>query len=169
MAKIDAMLDSVNEALASVKRIAKEIRPPQLDALGLVGAIQWDIDQTEKKTGLKGTVSVEPVDFEIKGQISTVLYRVFREALTNILRHAQAEQIFIRLSQRLDSVILTIRDDGRGITKKELKGTSSLGLVGIRERVRMVGGTFTIEGKTGSGTLLSIEVPLTKKNGESKS
>jgi len=169
MAKIDAMLESVNEALASVKRIAKEIRPPQLDALGLVGAIQWDIDQTQKKTGLKGTVSVDSADFEIKGQVSTVLYRVFREALTNILRHAQAKQIFIRLSQRLDSVILTIRDDGRGITKKELKGTSSLGLVGIRERVRMVGGTFTIEGKTGSGTLLSIEVPLTKKNGESKS
>ena len=168
IAKIDGMLESVNEALASVKRIAKEIRPPQLDALGLVGAIQWDIDQTEKKTGLKGTVSVEPVDFEIKGQISTVLYRVFREALTNILRHAQAEQIFIRLSQRSDSVILTIRDNGRGITKKELKGTSSLGLVGIRERIRMVGGTLTIEGKTGSGTLLSIEVPLKKKNGESK-
>ena len=168
IAKIDGMLESVNEALASVKRIAKEIRPPQLDALGLVGAIQWDIDQTEKKTGLKGTVSVEPVDFEIKGQISTVLYRVFREALTNILRHAQAEQIFIRLSQRLDSVILTIRDNGRGITKKELKGTTSLGLVGIRERIRMVGGTLTIEGKTGSGTLLSIEVPLKKKNGESK-
>jgi PAS domain S-box-containing protein len=169
IAKIDGMLESVNEALASVKRIAKEIRPPQLDALGLVGAIQWDIDQTEKKTGLKGIVSVEPADFEIKGQISTVLYRVFREALTNILRHAQAEQIFIRLSQRLDSVILTIRDDGRGITKKELKGTSSLGLVGIRERIRMVGGTLVIEGKTGSGTLLSIEVPLKKKNGESKS
>ena len=68
--RIDAMMESVNDALASVKRISKEIRPPQLDALGLTGAIQWDIDQTEKKTGLKGTVSVEPVDFEIKGQIN---------------------------------------------------------------------------------------------------
>jgi PAS domain S-box-containing protein len=165
-AKIDGMMESVNEALASVKRIAKEIRPPQLDALGLVGAIQWDIDQAEKKTGLRGTVSFEPADFEIKGQISTVLYRVFREALTNILRHAHAEQIFVRLSQRMGSVILTIRDDGRGITKKELKGTSSLGLVGIRERIRMVGGTLTIEGKTGSGTMLSMEVPLKKKNGD---
>jgi signal transduction histidine kinase len=169
IAKTDAMMESINEALASVKRIAKEIRPPQLDALGLVGAIQWDIDQAEKKTGLKGTVSFEPADFEIKGQLSTVLYRVFREALTNILRHAHAEQIFVRLSQRLDSIILIIRDDGRGITKKELKGTSSLGLVGIRERIRMVGGTLTIEGKTGSGTMVSVEVPMKKKNGDSKS
>ena len=167
IAKIDAMMESVNEALASVKRIAKEIRPPQLDALGLVGAIQWDIDQAEKKTGLKGVVNVEPAEFEIKGQISTVLYRVFREALTNILRHSQAKQIFVRLMQRSDSVSVTIRDDGRGITKKELKGTTSLGLIGIRERIRMVGGTLTIEGKTGSGTVLSVEVPLKKKNGDS--
>ncbi len=167
IAKIDAMMESVNEALASVKRIAKEIRPPQLDALGLVGAIQWDIDQAEKKMGIKGIVTVEPAEFEIKGQISTVLYRVFREALTNILRHAQAKQIFVRLIWRSGSVILTVRDDGRGITKRELKGKTSLGLVGIRERIRMVEGTLTIEGKPGSGTMVSVEVPLKKKNGES--
>jgi PAS domain S-box-containing protein len=170
IARIDAMMESVNEALASVKRISKEIRPPQLEALGLIGAIQWDVDQVEKKTGLKGIVTVEPAEVEIKGQVSTVLYRVFREALTNVLRHADATHVFIRLSQRLDSIFLTIRDDGRGITKKELKGTKSLGLVGIRERLRMVGGTFTIEGKTGSGTVLSVEVPRNKKeNGDSKS
>ncbi|MCX6120767.1 MAG: CIA30 family protein [Ignavibacteriales bacterium] len=169
IARIDAMMESVNEALASVKRISKEIRPPQLEALGLIGAIQWDIDQVEKKTGLKSIVTVEPAEVEIKGQVSTVLYRVFREALTNVLRHADATHVFIRLSQRLDSIFLIIRDNGRGITKKELKGTKSLGLVGIRERLRMVGGTFTIEGKTGSGTILSVEVPLKKKKGDSKS
>jgi PAS domain S-box-containing protein len=167
IARIDAMMESVNEALASVKRISKEIRPPQLDALGLIGAIQWDIDQVQKKTGLKGIVTVEPAEVEIKGQVSAVLYRVFREALTNILRHANAEHVFIKLSRRLGSINFTIRDDGRGITKKELKGTTSLGLVGIRERLRMIGGSFTIEGKTGSGTVLSVEVPLKKKNGDS--
>ena len=168
--RIDAMMESVNEALASVKRISKEIRPPQLDALGLIGAIQWDIDQVEKKTGLKGIMTGETAELDIQGQVSTVLYRVFREALTNILRHANANHVYIKLSQQLGSVILTIKDDGRGITKKELKGTTSLGLVGIRERLRMVGGTFTIEGKAGSGTVLSVEVPLKKKKiGESKS
>jgi PAS domain S-box-containing protein len=168
--RVDAMMASVNEALASVKRISKEIRPPQLDALGLVGAIQWDIDQVEKKTGLKGIVTVDPAEIEIKSQVKTILYQVFREALTNTLRHAQAEHLFISLSHRLGFVILTIRDDGRGITKKELKGTTSLGLVGIRERVRMVGGTFSIEGKSGAGTVLTVEVPMKKKkNGESES
>jgi PAS domain S-box-containing protein len=163
IAKIDAMMTSLNDALASVKRISREIRPPQLDALGLSGALQWDIEQAEKKIGLKGYVTLEPEEFEVRGQISTVLYRVFREALTNIVRHAQARQVFIRLSQRSDSIVLSIRDDGRGITKQELKGERSLGLVGIRERIRMVGGTLTIEGKAGKGTMLVAEVPLVKK------
>jgi PAS domain S-box-containing protein len=166
--KIDTMMDSLNEALASVKRISKEVRPPQLDALGLSGALQWDIDQMEKKIGIKGNVTIEPAEFELKGQLSTVLYRIFREALTNVVRHSQAQHIYVRLAKHQESVIFSIRDDGRGITKKELKGETSLGLVGIRERTRMVGGTLTIEGKPGEGTMISVEVPLDKKkNGDS--
>ena len=161
--KIDGMMDALNEALASVKRISKEIRPPQLDALGLGGSIQWDIDQVEKKTGLKGIVTIEPAEFEVKAQIGGALYRVFREALTNIVRHAQAKHVYIRLVQRQDSIILAIRDDGRGITKKELTNTATLGLVGIRERIRMIKGTLTFEGKSGKGTMLTVEVPLSKK------
>lgn len=161
--KIDSMMNSLNEALASVKRISKEIRPPQLDALGLGGALQWDIEQVEKKIGLKGIVTIEPGEFEVKGQISTVLYRVFREALTNIVRHAQAQHVYVRLLQRPDSIIFSIRDDGRGITKKESRGETSLGLIGMRERLRMVNGTLTIEGKTGQGTMVLVKVPLSKK------
>jgi PAS domain S-box-containing protein len=168
--KIDEMMNSLNEALASVKRISKEIRPPQLDALGLGGALQWDIDQMEKKIGIKGLVMIEPAELEVKGQIAAVLYRIFREALTNVVRHAQAQNVFVRLTQKVDSIQFSIRDDGRGITKKELIGDTSLGLVGIRERIRMVGGTLTVDGKPGKGTSLSVEVPLnTKDNGEGKS
>jgi PAS domain S-box-containing protein len=170
LVKIDGMMDALNEALASVKRISKEIRPPQLEALGLGGSIQWDIDQVEKKTGLKGMVTIEPAELEVKAQIGEVLYRVFREALTNIVRHAQAEHVYVRLTRRLDSIILTIRDDGRGITKKELTNTTTLGLVGIRERIRTISGTLALEGKSGQGTMLSVEVPLKKKrNGDRKS
>jgi PAS domain S-box-containing protein len=163
IAKINSMMDSLNEALASVKRISKEIRPPQLDALGLGGALKWDIDQVEKKTGLKGIVTIEPAEFEVKGQISTVLYRIFRESLTNVIRHAQAQNVYIRLSHKPNSIVLSIRDDGRGITKKELAGLTSLGFVGMRERVRMIGGTLTVEGKHGKGTMISVEVPIGKK------
>ncbi len=163
MMKIDGMMDALNEALASVKRISKEIRPPQLEALGLGGSIQWDIDQVEKKTGLLGIVTIEPAEFEVKAKIGEVLYRIFREALTNIVRHAQAQHVYIRLIQRQDSIILSIRDDGRGITKKELTNTTTLGLVGIRERIRTISGTLTLDGKPGNGTMLTVEVPLSKQ------
>jgi signal transduction histidine kinase len=168
IAKTDEMMASVNDALASVKRISKEIRPPQLDALGLGGALQWDIDQIEKKIGIKGSVNIEPVEFEVKGQIATVLYRVFREAMTNIVRHAHAKNIFIQLIQRVDSIFFSIRDDGRGITKKEMAGETSLGLVGIRERIRMVNGTLVIDSKPGKGTALLVEVPFNKVNNGEK-
>ena len=161
--KINGMMDALNEALASVKRISKEIRPPQLDALGLGGAIQWDIDQMGKKTGIKGIVTIEPTELEVKDQISAVLYRVFREALTNVVRHAQAKYVYVRLIRRMDSITLSIRDDGRGIKKKELANVTSLGLVGIRERIRMISGTLTLEGKSGKGTLLLVEVPLSNE------
>ncbi len=92
-----------------MKRISKEIRPPQLDALGLGGALQWDIDQIEKKIGIKGIVTIEPPEFEVKGQIATVLYRVFREALTNVVRHAEAQNMFIRLSKKSDSVVFSVQ------------------------------------------------------------
>jgi len=170
IAKIDEMMVSLNEALASVKRISKEIRPPQLDALGLSGALQWDVDQIEKKIGIKGIVTIEPPEFEVKGQIAAVLYRIFREALTNVVRHAQAQNVFIRLSRNSDSIFFSIRDNGRGITKKEMTGNTSLGLVGIRERIRMVGGTLTVDGKPGKGTMLLVKVPLNNENnGENKS
>ena len=121
-------------------------------------SIKW-----KKRQASKGIVTIEPAEFEVKAQIGGALYRVFREALTNIVRHAQAKHVYIRLVQRQDSIILAIRDDGRGITKKELTNTATLGLVGIRERIRMIKGTLTFEGKSGKGTMLTVEVPLSKK------
>ena len=114
-------------------------------------------------------MTVEPIEFNLQNEISAVLYRIFREALTNVVRHAQAQHVYVRLIQRLDSVILSIRDDGRGITKKEISSDISLGLVGIRERVRTINGSLSLEGKSGKGTMLIVEVPLSKKkNGEIK-
>jgi len=160
--KIDSMIESVNECLSAVKRISKEIRPPQLDALGLSGAIQWDIEQAERKIGIKGNLTISPSGLELRGKTATVLYRIFREALTNVVRHSQAKNIYVNLEKKETSLILTIRDDGRGITKKELKGETSLGLVGMRERARIIGGTITINGKTGEGTTIKVEVPIEK-------
>ncbi len=157
--KIESMENSLSQALASVKRISKELRPPQLEELGLVGAIQLDISLIERKVGLATRVRIDPVDFTIDKQLSTTIYRVFHEVLTNIVRHADAKNVDVLLQKNPKTVVLRVADDGRGITSKELEGTMSLGLVGMRERVRQWNGTLTIVGRKGEGTTVTASFP----------
>jgi signal transduction histidine kinase len=158
--KMKEMEETVVNALASVKRISKELRPPQLDALGLVGAIQLDVNQIEKKARLHAHVRIEPPEFVLDKNLSMTIYRVFNEILTNVVRHAHAKKVDILLMKGSNSVDLRVRDDGRGITTKELDGDGSLGLVGMRERVRQWNGTLSIEGRHGKGTSVSVHFPL---------
>jgi PAS domain S-box-containing protein len=158
--KVDGMMASIGEALASVKRISRELRPPQLDALGLCGAIQWDVANFSGKVGIHSTLRFSPTEFTLDRERSMVFYRVFHEALTNVARHAQATEVLIELDRKSDSVVLSVQDNGRGISRKELQGTLSLGLVGMRERVRPWNGTLTIVGKKGEGTTVTLQIPL---------
>lgn len=158
--KIQSMEESLSQALASVKRISKELRPPQLDELGLVGAIQLDVSLIERKVGLATSVRIRPVDFVIDKQLSMSIYRVFHEILTNIVRHANAKNVTILLEKSPEFVTLKVDDDGRGISSKELDGTMSLGLVGMRERVRQWDGQLTILGRKGVGTSVTAQFPL---------
>ncbi|MFH0990119.1 MAG: PAS domain S-box protein [bacterium] len=164
--KIDSMLEAVGQALGSVKRISKEIRPPQLEVLGLCGAIQWDLSQFSAKVGIRSTIRISPSEFTLDKDRNMVVYRVFHEALTNVIRHAQASSINVELDRKSDSVVLRVQDDGRGISKKELQGTISLGLVGMRERIRPWNGTLTIAGKRGKGTLVVMQIPVDEINKE---
>jgi signal transduction histidine kinase len=164
--KIDTMSMAVTEALGSVKRISQQLRPPQLDALGICGAIQWDINHMQNKIGLLTSLKIDPVEFVLDKQISMALYRVFHEALTNIVRHAKAQSVSVELSKKAEMVELIIQDDGRGIRKTELRGSGSLGLVGMRERVRQCQGTLSIMGRRGRGTTVTVQIPLKKTRTE---
>jgi len=164
--KVDGMMVSIGEALASVKRISKELRPPQLEALGLCGAIQWDVTSFSGKVGIHSTLRFSPTEFSLDKNLSMVLYRVFHEALTNIARHAKANEVLIELDRKSDSVVLRVQDNGRGISTKELQGTMSLGLVGMRERIRPWNGTLTIAGKKGRGTVVTVQIPLDESSKE---
>ncbi len=164
--KIEGMMASIGEALASVKRISRELRPPQLDALGLCGAVQWDVANFSGKVGIHSTLRFSPTEFPLDKERSMVLYRVFHEALTNVARHSQATEVLIELDRKSDSVVLRVQDNGRGISRKELQGTLSLGLVGMRERVRPWNGTLMIEGKKGEGTTVTVKIPLDEKSSE---
>jgi PAS domain S-box-containing protein len=158
--KAKVVTDQMDAMIKTVRRIATELRPAMLDDLGLAASIEWQARDFEKRTGIVCTVSVPAEDVPLANDLSVALFRIFQEALTNIARHANAQNIEVQLSATPGEVILEVHDDGRGIQIHEIAGRHSLGLLGMRERATRLGGTFNIKGIPGEGTLVTVTVPL---------
>jgi PAS domain S-box-containing protein len=159
-AKIDSMLKLTDSTIKNVRRIAWELRPSILDDLGLLEAIEWQAQQFEARTGIacqRGGF-LDKVIFN--QEQATAIFRIFQEALTNILRHANATRVDITMSQEAGEFVLAISDNGRGITGVEKSG---LGILGIQERVRLVGGKLEIHGREGAGTTIAVRVPISSE------
>jgi len=144
-----------------IQRLARELRPRALDMMGLAPALQEHLESWSRQSGI-------PAQLEVVGdgglllplEIATVLYRVVQEALTNVLKHARATGVSVVLQQRPDRVLVTVDDNGRGMPTEPAPGPGRLGLVGMRERVALVGGTLDVESPEGAGTVLCIRIPL---------
>jgi PAS domain S-box-containing protein len=143
----------------AVRRIGTELRPNILDALGLVPAIEWQVQEVGQRTGLTYTVQIPTEELSIDQARATALFRIFQEALTNVVRHAEARHVVIRLVQDPEAMRLEVVDNGKGITPEQLTDRASLGLVGMRERARLWGGDVTIQGTPGVGTTVTIWLP----------
>ena len=152
-AQMDAMIKTV-------RRIATELRPAMLDDLGLAASIDWQARDFEKRTGIACAVSVPAEDLPVAGDAAVALYRIFQEALTNVSIHAGAKHISVKLSATPEALTLHLHDDGRGIQTKEIANPHSLGLLGMRERAKRLGGTFDVRGAPGGGTTLTVSIPV---------
>ena len=150
----------VDAIIGTVRKIATELRPPVLDDLGLEAAIEWQIQEFEKRTGIKCRFTGSPKHIDLDPARSTAVFRIFQETLTNVLRHAEASQVNIQLREEGDKLILEVQDNGRGMTGRELSGTRSLGLLGMRERATMLDGEVNIIGRQGKGTTVGLRIPL---------
>jgi signal transduction histidine kinase len=150
----------VDSTIKTVRRVAWELRPSMLDDLGLMEAIESQAQQFEARTGVvcerRGFFH-----FESSERQSTEIFRIFQEALTNILRHAKATRVEIAMAQEAGEFVLTIGDNGRGFTGIE---TSGLGILGMQERARLVGGKIDIHGVAGAGTTITVRVPIAGKD-----
>jgi signal transduction histidine kinase len=158
--RLEAMMRLTDATISSVKRITSEMRPVVLDDLGLVEAIEWQAQQFQERTGIicHCEVRLDPVD--LTREQSTAVFRISQEALTNILRHAQARTVRIVMEEKAGVFVLTISDDGQGITEETKSGSSSLGLLGMRERARLAGGNIVITGAHGKGTTVIVRIPI---------
>jgi two-component system sensor histidine kinase UhpB len=158
-AKVHEIEQAVNRIIRTVRKIATDLRPGILDELGVAAAIEWMAKDFQKRTGIGCKVTLREAD-KISDTVSaTAIFRIVQEALTNVVRHAAASQVNVSLEKKDDTLVLEVRDNGIGIMEGQIFNSKSLGLVGIRERVLLLGGETEISGKPGEGTLLRVTVP----------
>ena len=156
--KLKGMIELVSDTIKDVQRISSDLRPGILDELGLVSAIEWYCDEFEKRTGIKCNLKLDNSDYS-DSQINLAFFRVLQETLTNVIRHAKASSVSIKLHQSKKGATMTIQDNGIGITKEQIESYKSLGLISMRERVRQFNGTIDISSKKDNGTKLIIFIP----------
>jgi PAS domain S-box-containing protein len=158
--KTEEMSRLADDTIHEVRRIATELRPGVLDDLGFAAALEWQADEFQRRTGIPCRVTSLP-NLVIDSEQSTALFRILQEALTNVSRHARAENVEVRLSEQDRSIVLEIEDDGRGIRDFGTAEPLSLGLLGMQERARLVGGETVVGRGRNGGTLVRVTLPRT--------
>lgn len=157
--KVSDLLQTIDGTIASVRRIATELRPPILDDLGLIAAIEWQLEEFQRRTNVYCTISSNIEDVEAKNEFDITVFRIFQESLTNIMRHAEASSVKVDLKEKNHKLILRIEDDGKGIENQD-SNTKSLGILGMRERARQVGGELEIFKGAEKGTTVLLTAPI---------
>jgi len=157
--KLDEIAHASDAIIAAVRRISAELRPGILDDVGLRAAIEWQAEEFERRTGIACRVHGEFGDLQLERGLATAVFRIFQEALTNVARHAGATSIDVRLWLERGQLRLEIVDDGVGLPENASE-RASLGLLGMRERARRLGGDCVVQRGAPKGTRVSVTVPL---------
>ena len=163
----DNVSGAIDRTVQTVRRIATELRPAILDDFGLVAAIEWQLREFESRSGIACQLDCEMEQVDIERESATAVFRVFQETLTNVARHAEASRVDVLLSKQAEHLLLEVRDNGRGISPSDTLQAKTFGLLGMRERVHILGGSLDIRGQAGQGTTVSVKIPAAA-NGRSK-
>jgi len=158
--KIDSMSKAIVQAIGSVRRICSDLRPSVLDHIGLTAGIGWQVEEWQAKTGIRCTMRSAIDDESIDSGRATAAFRVLQEALTNVARHAHATNVQVQLWVADGRLRLKIHDDGCGIADRTVADATSLGLLGMKERVHSFGGSVEIRGAPACGTTVDVSIPL---------
>jgi signal transduction histidine kinase len=156
--RIGNLRQLTSQTIEELRRLAMDLRPAALDSLGIAAALRWYARQCSERTGVEILFSEPDYPDRLPSHIELILYRVAQEGLTNAIRHGKATQILLGLEVNASIIRLIINDNGKGFQKNDRY--SGLGLVGVRERVELLQGRFTLNSTPGSGTNLLIEIPV---------
>jgi signal transduction histidine kinase len=158
--KLSEILSLIDTTVKTVRRIASELRPSLLDDLGLLAAMEWHLEEFERRSGILAELHLPESELPLPDALKIGLFRIFQESLTNVARHSGAKKVNVSLKQEDKQLILTITDNGNGFEENPEAAKKTLGLLGMKERTMMMGGIYGIEGVKGEGTTVTVIVPL---------
>ena len=158
---LSALGRQIDDIVELVRRIASDLRPAILDDLGVTAALEQQLRRVRESTGMKTTLVVDE-EPALDMITSVTLYRIAQEGLANIVRHAEASEVEVSLAIRNGAAVLEIGDNGRGVTAEQIANPRSLGIVGMRERAELLGGSVAIRSGPGKGTMVTVTLPLAR-------
>jgi len=161
---LENLRQRTNDIMKNVRRLSRDLRPPALDRLGLVPALEWLASDIEQSTRIKVKVKICGDSQRLPDEVELVLFRIVQEALRNVWKHSQATDANVNVDFSAPKIVITVKDNGKGFDFGEMTGDlvkhGKLGLAGMQERIQLVGGSLKIESKPGSGTTVIIEAPI---------
>ncbi|HUU28523.1 MAG TPA: histidine kinase [archaeon] len=161
--RIDSMLNLIDSSNKSVHRISTNLRPGLLDDLGLTAAIEWQLEEFQIRTGIKCEINLDSEVNVSDENLSITVFRIFQEALTNVVRHAKATRVSVELKKENGKLVLKVKDNGIGIKDSQISDSRSFGLIGIRERLFPWEGELEITGIPNRETSLTVIIPLKRR------
>lgn len=159
LGRVPIMIEIVDTAMETTRKIVAQLRPAVLDELGLAEAVEWQTNEFQKLTGIKCEIVINLSNKHLPQNLKTAMFRILQECLTNITRHAAATKVKVELNDEADILFLQIQDNGRGIGKEKIRNTKSFGISGMRERAFLLGGTFEITRPQNGGTQVTVKIP----------
>jgi|GEM_PF-762083 PAS domain S-box-containing protein len=160
--EIKSMAGLIDRSVKGLRKLITELRPEVLDNLGIIQSLEWVTQEFQEKTKISCKFVTDVTELDLKKDYALAVFRITQEALTNIARHAKATDVKVNLNYQEDVLKLEIKDNGIGFNPEKLKNRNSFGLIGIKERIVLLGGSFDIWGQVGQGTKISISIPLKK-------
>ncbi len=158
--KFELLLQNINTTIKTVRKISSELRPAELDDLGLVAALESEAEDFMRRTEIKNVFNPCVDNINIPDDIAVTVFRIYQEALTNITKHSGASKVTTDIWFEDEKLFLKVEDDGKGITENEMNKKGSFGLLGMKERADIAGGEVKIFGSEQKGTVVLLQVPL---------
>jgi two-component system sensor histidine kinase UhpB len=159
-ARVSDLRGLAEQSLQDVRQMSHLLRPQMLDELGLMPTLRWLARTFGQRTGLAVELSAEGIGDRLDPELDSLVFRVVQEALTNVAKHARVPSVRVRLAVRGNRLHLSVQDDGQGFEPDSESPAEGFGLRGMRDRVQLFGGRFTLRSRPGQGTTLEAEVPL---------